>query len=257
MGHKKNFSHKKKLEDYSLTEKRIKQLSQLQEQLSIRFLNMDLFNQSLTHSSYFSFKEKSLKKDNQRLEFLGDSFLSLVVSDFLYKTFPSLKEGELSKIKNYIVSEKILHKISARLNLGNFLLMSYGELKNKGNEKPAALADAFEALVGALYLDQGLTKASQFLTPIIEAEIDLYFNEKWLSVDYKSELQYLIQKKYKIYPIYTLESDKGPNHNKEFTINLSILGKVYAQSTGKTKKTAEQEAAKIVFNKIRLGEIDL
>jgi ribonuclease-3 len=243
-----------------VSEKRTLKLLEIQESLNVVFRNICLLNQALTHSSFFPYqkeKKKTERKNNQRLEFLGDSFLSLTTSELLYKRFPNFSEGKLSKIKNYIVSEKILYKIAKTLKLGDYLLMSFGEMKSQGNTKPSVLADAFEALIGALYLDQGLTGTQQFLSPLLEKEIDYYFQDKSLSIDYKSELQYIVQKKYKTFPTYSLVEDRGPNHHKEFMMSLSIIGNEYARACAKTKKEAEQKAARIVFDKIKAKEIIL
>ncbi|AAX17204.1 ribonuclease III [Borrelia hermsii] len=221
--------------------------------LHIDFNDIDLLNMSLSHSSYANeFDQKYA--NNERLEFLGDSVLNLIITDYLYKFYPEKSEGELSKARSYIVSEESLSSIARELNLGNYILLGRGEENNDGRNKKGIIADAIEAFVGALYLDGGFLKASAFVVELFEVHIRLMFNRGDFK-DYKSLLQEYVQKKYKISPNYRLAKELGPDHNKIFCVELYVNDKFISNGKGKSKKEAEMIAAEMALKTI--ANIDL
>lgn len=218
-------------------------LSALETKLGIKFQDQDLLLNAFVHRSYLNEKSGFKLPSNERLEFLGDAVLQLVVSDHLYKTFPTEPEGELTNYRASIVNAKTLAVVSGELGLGNFLLLSRGEEASGGRERPYLLANTFESLLGVIYLDQGLETARQFihtnlipyLKPIIEG--DLY-------KDYKSKLQELSQEKLSLTPSYRVLKEEGPDHAKSFTIAVYLGDKETGVGMGNSKQVAEQEAAK-------------
>ncbi|WP_233275075.1 ribonuclease III [Borrelia anserina] len=221
--------------------------------LHIDFNDINLLNMSLSHSSYANeFDQRYV--NNERLEFLGDSVLNLIITDYLYKFYPGKSEGELSKARSYIVSEESLSSIAREIGLGEYILLGKGEESNDGRNKKGILADAIEAFVGALYLDGGFLKASAFVVELFEVHIRLMFNRGDFK-DYKSLLQEYIQKKYKISPSYRLAQELGPDHNKVFCVELYVNDKFVSNGKGKSKKEAEMIAAEMALKNI--SNIDL
>ena len=210
----------------------------------IRFKSLELLNLSLTHRSVQN--ERLEGSNNERLEFLGDSVLGLVSASLLYRRFPQKAEGELAKIKSVVVSEEILSGLALELALDTVLVLGKGEEQTGGRTKKTILADAMEALIGALYLDSGFKAAENFIVPKINREIDRVLAKKGRE-DYKSELQELSQKLYKSYPVYTLVNKTGPEHERHFWIEVSVNGISYGPCVGRNKKTAEQEAARLAW----------
>jgi len=217
-------------------------INQLEEIIKISFKSKSLLKLSLTHKSYAY--EKGSKGFNERLEFLGDSILNLAVSNFLYRKFPDYDEGELSKLKSNLVSRKSVLSYAKKINLGKFVLLSSGEAVSGGRERDSILANAWEALVGAIYLDQGLEVATKFI--LSHLNVDVKFNLD----DYKSRLQEMVQKKYKVLPHYSVISEKGPEHKKEFMVEVSIKGDVLGRGKGSSKKLAEKQAAVKAIQKL-------
>lgn len=211
----------------------------------VPFCDPSLLQRSLLHRSYSN--EKGLKCNNENLEFLGDSVLSLVIVDYLYRNFPKKKEGELAKIKSYIVSEVTLSDISKRIGIDNLILLSKGEELSGGRQKKAMLADCFEAILGAYYMDRGFENAKVFIMKLFKEEVEKAFQDKYLK-NYKTLLQELVQKNYKCCPEYKLEKTEGPDHKKTFLTQVFIEGKNYGSGRGSSKKDAEQEAAKHTYN---------
>ncbi len=219
------------------------QYLQLQEALGYKFQNLSLLRQALTHRSYLPEAGRTLQ-DNERLEFLGDAVLELIISDLLYRQFGSrYKEGDLTKMRAYLVSEARLVILAKELDLGQYLLMGKGEERCGGRTRPSILADAFEAVVGAIYIDGGFEKAYSFIKTKFEGLL-VSASQKGLKVDYKSRLQEMIQKKYHSLPSYKLVEIHGPDHDRLFKVCLSFGNKQISQGTGKSKKEAEQQAAK-------------
>ncbi len=215
--------------------------SKLEELLGYRFKDKNLLLEALTH--------KSCKKEynNERLEFLGDAVLDLVVGEYLYKKFPKTAEGDLSKLRASLVNEKGFEKLAKLLNLGVYIQISQAEENNNGRQKPSILANTFEAVMGCIYLESGLEKVKEIVLKLLEKEypkIDL----KSVFKDYKTTLQEITQAKYGVIPKYEVIKATGPDHNKEFTVELSIDGKVWGSAKGKSKKEAQQNVAKkVVF----------
>ncbi|AYE36554.1 ribonuclease III [Borrelia turcica IST7] len=234
-------------------EERKKQLDEFLMSLHIGFNDFDLLNTALSHSSYANeLEQKSI--NNERLEFLGDSVLNLIITDYLYRLYPEKSEGELSKARSYIVSEDSLSSLARELDLGSYLLLGRGEESNDGRNKKGILADAIEAFVGALYLDSGFLKVSAFVVELFDVHIRLMFNRGDFK-DYKSLFQEYVQKKYKISPSYKLAKEIGPDHNKIFCVELYVDDKFISNGKGKSKKEAEMRAAEMALKNVE--NIDL
>jgi len=222
------------------------ELKDLEEKIGYNFKNQVILKQALTHSSYAS---ENQVESNQRLEFLGDAVLELAVRNYLFYEYPHLKEGELSKLKACLVEETTLAKVAKSLCLGDFLRLGKGERQSGGNKKGTILADTLEALIGAIYLD------SDFLT--VCGVIRNWF-EPWLkklspenTSDFKTRLQILLQKQCHILPAYRVLNIIGPDHAKQFTIGVFINGKLWGKGVGRSRKRAEQEAAKQALNRLK------
>ncbi|MDK2902516.1 MAG: ribonuclease [Clostridiales bacterium] len=208
--------------------------------LGYRFNDINKLHEALTHSSYAY--EHGLDYYNERLELLGDSVLNLIITDYLFVTYPELSEGNLSKLRSNIVSEKPLYKVAAAMNLGSYLLLSRGEKLSHGDMRPSTLADTVEAIIGAVYLDGGFDAAKVFvlslLAPIIEETAAISnFN------DYKSELQERLQIDGYSDIKYEIIREEGPDHDKMFFAEVKVDGKPVGQGSGRSKKDAEQKAA--------------
>ena len=216
-----------------------KDLKELQEGIRYRFNKETLLVQALTHSSYAH--EKGLKDlmDNERLEFLGDAVLELVSSDFLYQTHPEMNEGKMTKLRASLVCEQSLADCARQLQLGSFLRLGNGEDLTGGRDRDSILSDAFEAVIGAMYLDGGFTSAKEFVLKYVLNDIE----HKKLFYDSKTILQELIQNKFKKTLHYEPVSEEGPDHNKRFTVQAYMNDTPLMQGVGKTKKSAEQNAA--------------
>ncbi|MBC8237052.1 MAG: ribonuclease III [Helicobacteraceae bacterium] len=219
----------------------------LEKSLGYEFKDKKLITEALTHKSY--------KKpyDNERLEFLGDAVLDLVVGEYLYKKFSKSAEGNLSKIRASLVNETGFDKLARFLDLGKYILLSNAEENNGGREKSSLLSNAFEAIMGAIYLESGLDVVNAIAIDLIEK------NHKEISLDslfsdYKTLLQELTQSLYGITPEYEVIASRGPDHQKEFEIAVSIQGEEYARAIGKSKKIAQQEAAKIAIDILKEQE---
>ncbi|MDT8317140.1 MAG: ribonuclease III [bacterium] len=225
-------------------------LDQLQERLGYRFKSLDLLQDALTHKSFLNENRHLDVRDNERMEFLGDAVLDLVVTDLLYNKFPEMKEGDLSKKRSSIVRESALYAIATDLGLGSNILLGRGEMQSGGDKKSSLLADTFEALVAAVYLDGGIAAARRFIdgifTPLIDAPPKVE--------DYKSRFQELCQKDNLIAPTYKVINSSGPDHDKLFDVELEVGGKAVAVGRGKSIKEAERQAAKAALREIyKLG----
>ncbi|MDR0301024.1 MAG: ribonuclease III [Treponema sp.] len=213
-----------------------------QKAAGFKFKSLDLLNLSLMHRSVSN--ETGNKYNNERLEFLGDAILGAVCVTLLYKNFPEKSEGELAKIKAVVVSEDILSQIAKGLCINEMLLLGKGEDLSGGRNKKAILADAMEALIGALYLDSGYKAAFEFVSRCISPEISRVAGANYHK-DYKSLLQEHCQRLYHCYPEYRLIKRSGPEHERTFWIEVCVGETVYGPGIGRNKKSAEQEAAKI------------
>lgn len=215
--------------------------NQLQDRLSIHFRNDKLLKQAFTHSSYVNEHRRKSYEDNERLEFLGDAVLELTVSKYLFEKYPMMSEGELTKLRAAIVCESSLVVFANQLTFGEFVLLGKGEEMTGGRERPAMLADVFESFIGALYLDSGLEPVVQFLRKVVFPRID----EGAFShvMDFKSQLQELIQRDNGGTLQYKILQEKGPAHNREFVSTVLFNGETLGIGSGKSKKEAEQQAA--------------
>lgn len=225
-----------------ITEERLQHLKELEKTIMYEFKDICLLNQSLTHSSYAYETEKDKGCQNERLEFLGDVVLSLVVSEYLYQRYPDSPEGKLAKIRAMIVSRPILAHLAKEINMGNYVLLGKGEEQAGGRKRSSTLANTIEAVFGAMYLDGGFEPARNFIMSLYGDEL-IKLSYQLLARDYKTELQEFVQNRFKVLPVYTLVSRKGPDHNQIFSITVSIKGQVWGQGDGKSKKDAQQNAA--------------
>ena len=220
-------------------------IDEIQSAIQYVFQQQTLLEEALTHKSYFQGNKDSGKRDNERLEFLGDAVLSLVICEYLAEAFPTSQEGELSKIKGRLVSRSSLAVASKRLKLGKWLKLGRGEERTKGREKNSLLANALEALIASIYLDGGLEAARSFVVRILRPELNELNVSKTDRVDwdYKSRLQEWSHKHHETVPEYRIMKESGPDHQKAFEIEVLIKGQVLGHGKGKTKKDAEQQAA--------------
>ena len=217
------------------------QLKHLQKNIKYNFKNKELLKKSMTHSSYANEKQKNTGGNNERLEFLGDSLLGMSVALLIYNIKPEMSEGKMTKLRAQLVCERSLADVAAELDLGSYLFLGKGEKTGGGRSRPSILSDAFEAMLGAMYLDGGFKPVEKLIarhfTPLL---INPGSNYK----DYKTKLQEVIQEKPGQKLIYEVTGEQGPDHEKLFTVDVKINEKPLGTGTGKTKKSAEQNAAK-------------
>ena len=217
-------------------------MNELQDKIGYHFNNVSLLKEALTHSSFANEHRSQHIKYNERLEFLGDTVLSIVVSDYIFKNCPELPEGELTKLRASLVCEKSLYEFAKKIDLGNYLLLSKGERNNGGADRPSILSDAFEALIAAIYIDGGMKSASKHILNFVVPEIK---NTKKKRInDYKTTLQEIIQKNPGEQLEYVLVDESGPDHNKHFVVEVHLNSNVIGKGGGRSKKEAEQQAAR-------------
>ena len=226
---------------------------ELEENLGYSFKNKELLKNSLIHRSFGNEHRRYKKISNERLELLGDAVLDLVVTEYLYKSYANSTEGDLAKVKSMVVSEPVLAGISKKLEVGKYLLLSRGEELTGGRERSSILGDAFEAILGAIYMDSNFETAKEFVLTHIKDSIDhVDSNEEIL--DFKTILQEYSQKNYRVIPEYSVINEIGPDHQKIFEIEVKIDNGIDEEKsdrgTGKNKKTAEQAAAKSLCKKL-------
>lgn len=215
-------------------------LTTLQERLGYTFKNKELLIEALTHKSY------KQPYNNERLEFLGDAVLDLIVGEYLYKKFRGYDEGKLSKMRASLVNEGGFTSLANHIGLGEYIYLSNAEENNNGRTKSSLLSNAFEAVMGAIYLETGLQKVQEITIELLEfVHPDISLDS--LFKDYKTSLQELTQAHYGTTPEYQLIAEHGPDHKKEFEVAVIIDGKRYASACGKSKKQAQQEAAQIAL----------
>lgn len=212
----------------------------LEEKIGYKFKNKNLIEQALSHSSYAN-ERKQPGGSNERLEFLGDSVLSIVVSDFLYKNL-NVAEGELTKMRASLVCEKSLHIFAKQINLGDYLHLGKGEENTGGRERPSILADAFEAVIAAIYLDGGMEAAARHILHFMPEDIHHFVKPAFS--DFKTVLQEIVQKNPEEKVEYVLIGEEGPDHNKRFVVEVRLNSQVIGKGSGRSKKEAEQLAAK-------------
>ena len=220
----------------------------LKEKFDISFKNEALLVEAMTHSSYANEHKEMKGIYNERIEFLGDAVLELNISDWLFIQFPHFKEGQLTKLRAQIVCEDSLSMLAKECSLNEYLLLGKGETLSGGREKPAVLCDVFEAFIGALYLDKGMEEVQRFLDQVIVPKIK---NGRYeLITDFKTELQEYLQQNGTVHIRYELIKEEGPSHDKVFTVQVTVDGKKYKTASGKTKKAAEQMAAKLTMEEL-------
>ncbi len=215
----------------------MKQLQEFEERLGYNFTDKKLLKEALTHKSYKS------PVNNERLEFLGDAVLDLIVGEYLFKKFPKANEGELSKLRASLVNEEGFAKLAQKLDIGKYIFISQAEENNQGRTKPSLLSNAFEAVMGAIYLEVGLQKVRELVLQLLEEaypKIDL----DSLFKDYKTALQEFTQAHYGVTPTYKLLGSFGPDHKKEFEVAVMLHEDQISTARGRSKKAAQQEAAK-------------
>lgn len=217
----------------------------LEEKIGYKFNDSELLLEALTHSSYVNEHKDSDLACNERLEFLGDSVLSIVVSRYLFFEYSSRQEGDLTKIRAAVVCEKALAKYAKEISLGDFLYLGHGEDKNNGRTRASITSDAFEAILGAFYIDSGYDadRVSKFLMPFVKKEID-FIRKGEAFTDYKTALQQIIQQANGERLVYTVTSESGPDHDKTFTVEAMLNSNVIGVGSGSSKRAAEQAAAR-------------
>lgn len=222
-------------------------IEEIQHIIDYAFEDLELLYRAMTHSSYANDHKINKLNSNERLEFLGDAVLELISSEFLYDNFSEKPEGELTKLRASLVSEKPLANVANSIGLGKYILLSKGEENTGGRDRDSITSDAVEALLGAIYLDGGMEPARQFVYKFIVNDIE----KKQLFYDSKTALQEMVQK-YKLGELrYVLVCEKGPDHMKEYEINCELSGKVIGSGIGKTKKAAQQNAAYDAISKLK------
>ena len=216
-------------------------LGEVETILDYKFENRNLLKKSLTHRSW-----ENAGLANERLEFLGDAVLGLVVSEFLFGIFPNLNEGDLTKMKSSLVNESVLTRVFSRFGLAEYLYLSSEEEKSGGREKPSITADAMEAILGAVYLDGGLEKVSKVIDQLILSDYENFMNDKSI-YNFKGELLELVQIDGRGVPRYEVIEEIGPDHEKVFVVSVSVESKTIGTGKGSTKKDAEQKAARMAL----------
>jgi ribonuclease-3 len=224
-----------------------------QKSLGLSFGNESLLRQALTHSSYINEHPDSILPSNERLEFLGDAILDFIVAEKLYQEFPQLPEGKLTAIRASLVCRDALVEIASSLKLDDYLLLGQGEEASGGRIKPSNLANVMEAVIGAVYLDQGLAKTKRFVLSQLEPRLKKIKTEG-ITLNYKALLQEFIQGKKKLTPVYQLVEATGPDHARQFTVAVTVEDEVLGKGRGKNKKAAETEAARSAWEKISKKE---
>ncbi len=223
-------------------------MKRLEEAIGYTFRDISLLENALSHSSYANERFHNSLKSNERLEFLGDSVMGMVVAEYLYRTYPGRPEGELSRMRADMVCETSLAAIATKLCLGEHLLLGHGEAISGGNKRASILADAVESVIAAIYLDGGFTPAKAFIERFVLTGAT---TEQPRNMDYKTALQELIQQKKGQVITYQLVSESGPDHNKQFVVQVSVNNQVVGEGMGSSKKRAEQDAARAALTKMQ------
>lgn len=222
-------------------------IKDLETAIGYRFRNIILLQNALTHSSFANERWHDSLRSNERLEFLGDSILGMVVADYLYRNFPDRPEGELTRMRADMVCEQSLAAVANKLGLGQHMLLGHGEAQGGGKNRPSILADAVESIIAASYLDGGFEAAAGIIRRFILTEVPV---KKLQNVDYKTALQELVQQKKNQVLAYTLIGESGPDHDKSFSVQVTLNGKVVGTGAGSSKKRAEQDAAHSAIEKL-------
>ncbi len=214
----------------------------LEEALGYTYQDKTLLQMALSHSSYANEMFKDNLHSYERLEFLGDSILGLMTAEFLFNHQPPLPEGRMTRLRAELVCEASLHRVALRLDLGRYMRLGRGEEHSGGRQRPSILADMVEAIIAAMYLDSGMEECRRFVNEMILKDAEI--SDAHRTADYKTQLQELVQRKSDQHISYTMTGESGPDHNKSFTFSVSINDVVAGQGSGRTKKEAEQMAAK-------------
>jgi len=231
-----------------ISRERRNELAAFQKKAGFRFKSLELLNRALTHLSRTN--EDSFRHENhERLEFLGDAVLGMVAASYLYKKLPNRAEGELARVKSFVVSEDTLSELALSLGIDRALLIGKGEEQSGGRGKKAILADAMEAVIGACYLDQGFDKVTAFILKILSPEVTKVLENRHRK-DYKTIVQEFVQKQHRSYPKYSVIRRSGPDHDRTFWISCIIEEKEYGPAEGKNKKEAEQKAAALAYEAV-------
>ena len=222
-------------------------IKDLEEAIGYRFHNISLLQNALTHSSFANERWHNSLLSNERLEFLGDSILGMLVAEYLYRNFPDRPEGELTRMRADMVCEKTLASVAARIHLGDHLMLGHGEEQGGGRSRDSILADAVESVIAACFLDGGIEAAQKFIRTFILVEVPV---SQMHNTDYKTKLQELVQQKKNQVLSYSLTGESGPDHDKHFTVAVSLNGGMVGQGEGRSKKRAEQEAARAAIRNL-------
>ena len=225
------------------------ELASLSETLKISFHNLSLLEQAMVHSSFINENPGHATFSNERLEFLGDAVLGFIVAEKLYQDYPGLAEGEMTRLRSVLVRRDTLVRIARAIRLGDYLYLGKGEEASGGRDKPANLAGALEAVIAAVYFDRGLTAIRELILRLYNDELQKVVGEG-AEVDYKSQLQELIQSKYQLTPNYRLIEATGPDHDKKFIVEVMVGDMVLGRGMGKSKKIAEAEAARSALQQL-------
>ena len=224
---------------------------EIEKIIGVTFKREDLIKTACTHRSYLNEHKSTVKEHNERLEFLGDAVLELVVTDFLYRKYPTKPEGELTSWRAALVKTESLAELADELNVGQFLLMSRGEAKSGGRTRMALLANMVEAIIGAVYLDQGYDAAAKFIEVNINSKLDNILKEG-LHIDAKSHFQEVAQEKEGVTPHYEVIGEEGPDHDKTFEMAVYLNKKMWGKGKGNSKQTAQQAAATDALKKYKV-----
>ena len=224
--------------------------NECQKHLGISFRQESLLEMAFVHPSYLNENTGFAGSSNERLEFLGDAILNFIVAEKLYEEFPELPEGNLTEIRASLVCRDTLAEIAFSLKLGDWLLLGQGEEANGGRTRPSNLANAMEALIGVLYLEQGLARARRFIFRQLKPRLEKIKAGK-RTPNYKALVQELVQGQKRPTPVYRLVETAGPDHSKQFTVEILVEGEVVGNGTGKSKKAAENQAARAAWEKLR------
>ena len=222
-------------------------IKDLEIAIGYRFRNISLLQNALTHSSYANERWHNSLLSNERLEFLGDSVLGMLVAEYLYRNFPDRPEGELTRMRADMVCEQTLAAVANRIGIGEHLLLGHGEEQGGGRSRNSILADAMESVIAACFLDGGMEAALGLVQKYILVEVPV---KKLHNADYKTSLQELVQRKKNQVLIYALVDQTGPDHNKQFVVEVSLNGSVVGKGTGSSKKRAEQDAARAAIQRL-------
>ena len=222
-------------------------IKDLEAAIGYRFSNITLLQNALTHSSYANERWHDSLKSNERLEFLGDSILGMVVAEHLYKTCPDRPEGELTRMRADMVCETSLAVIAEKLDLGKHLLLGHGEEQGGGRTRASTLADAVESVIAACFLDGGMSAAERFIRQFVLCNVP---TGKLQNADYKTALQELVQQKKNQVLTYTLVGESGPDHDKQFFVEVALNGQKIGEGSGSSKKRAEQSAAQMAYEEL-------